>query len=98
MEKTMPSGTFRLKARHLRELTEQAGRENPHQVSMLSGVSYPTIEKYVVGKTPVEDLVHMPSLAGILIDACGMAPEKVLAMRMGELFEYVPNERAKAGR
>jgi len=98
VDKKMPSGTFRLKARHLRELTEQAGRENPHQVSMLSGVSYPTIEKYVVGKTPVDDLLHLPSLSGILVDACGLAPEKVLAMRMGELFEYVPRDGTKAGR
>jgi hypothetical protein len=96
--KKMPSGTFRLKARRLRELADQAGLQNPHRTSLEAGVSYPTIVKYLDLEGSVDETLHLPSLAGILVDACALAPEKVLRMPMGDLFEYVPNERTKAGR
>ncbi len=98
MAKTMPSGTFRLKARRLRELTKQAGLDNPHRVSLEAGVSYPTIVKYFDEDNGVDETLHLPSLVGILVDACDTPVERVLRMQLGELFEFVPRNGTKTGR
>lgn len=90
----VPSGKFRLKGQSLKEtarrlgITNKKGEANRHQVSLRAGVSYPTIDKYFEDYEDVES-IHLQSLAGILVDAFETAPEDVLDMRFGDLFDYI---------
>lgn len=95
----MPSGTFRLRGRVLKEIAKEKGivdskgNANRHQVSLRAGVSYPTVDKYFENYDEVES-IHLRSLAGILVDAFGMTPDEVLNLKLGDLFEFVSeNER-----
>lgn len=84
------SGTFRLKGRTLDDLAKSNEVKNAHQASMRSGVPYPTVKTYWEKPETLES-VHLPSLAGLLIDAGGLSPEEALSKSLGELFDFVPN-------
>ncbi len=90
----VPSGKFRLKGLALKEtarrlgIIDKKGEANRHQVSLRAGVSYPTVDKYFEDYEDVES-VHLRSLAGILVDAFETAPEDVLNMRFGDVFDYI---------
>ncbi len=91
MEKKMPTGTFRLKGSNLMDLSVEKGNAvNPHQVAMRSGVSYPTIHRYI--KQPQEvEAVLLRALWGFLVDGIGLSPEDVAGMDFGEIFEPMPD-------
>ena len=90
VQEKVPTGVFRLKGAHLMSLAKERGVDNPHRVSMKSGVSYPTIHRYVEKPEEVE-AISLKALYGFLIDGVGMSPEEVEGMRFGEIFDAVPN-------
>ncbi len=91
MEKKVPTGTFRLKGKKLMDLSRERGNaKNPHQVAMRSGVSYPTIHRYI--KQPEEvEAVLLRALWGFLVDGIGLSPEDVADMDFGDIFEPLPD-------
>lgn len=91
MAKTMPTGTFRLKGSKLMDISRERGNaKNPHQVSMRSGVSYPTILRYIEKPEEVE-AVLLRALWGFLVDGIGLSAEDLASMDFGEIFEPVPD-------
>jgi hypothetical protein len=90
----MPTGVFRLKGSMILEAGKRKGIENIHQVSMRSGVSYPTAYRYIEKPEKVE-AVSLRALYGVLVDGIGMSPEEIANMRLGDLFELVPDQEAK---
>ena len=91
MEIIVARGTFRLKGATLKQMAKRAGIDNKHQLSMKAGISYPSSVTWMTEPEKLES-IHLPSLAGILIDAFGMTPSQALDLRLGDLFEYVPDE------
>lgn len=90
MKERMPSGVFRLKGSRLMALGKERGVENPHQVSMKSGVSYPTIHRYAEKPEEVE-AISLRALYGFLVDGLGLSPDEVESLRFGDVFEAVPD-------
>ncbi len=91
MDKKMPTGTFRLKGSKLMDLSRERGNaKNPHQVAMRSGVSYPTIHRYIEKSEEVE-AVLLRALWGFLVDGIGLSPEDVASMDFGDIFEPLPD-------
>jgi hypothetical protein len=86
----MPSGVFRLKGSSLMSLARSRGAQNPHQVSMKSGVSYPTIHRYTEKPEELES-ISLKALYGFLIDGVGLQPAEVERMSFGDIFEAIPN-------
>ena len=85
----MPSGTFRLKGAALFERFRKRGFDNHHRISLQARVTYPTVQFWLQDEPAVESL-HLPSLAGLLVDGLGMTPEQALSLRLGDLLDYVP--------
>lgn len=91
----MATGVFRLKGSKLRELSQSRGIENVHQVSMRSGVSYPTAYRYFEKPEQVES-VSLRALYGVLVDGIGLTPAEVSDLRLGDILEQVPDNRIGA--
>ncbi len=64
------------------------GAKNAHQLALRSRVSYPTILRYITMPHEIQayDAMVLPA---ILIDGQGIAPEELLNMRLGDLFDLV---------
>lgn len=90
----MPTGVFRLKGSQLRELARTKGVKNIHQVSMRSGVSYPTTYRYIENPDQVES-VSLRALYGVLVDGLGLSHEEVANLRLGDILELIPDNGAK---
>jgi hypothetical protein len=89
----MPTGVFRLKGSTIGANAKRKGVENPHQVSMRSGVSYPTVHRYIETPEKVE-AISLRALYGVLVDGIGMSPSEIAEMKLGDLFELVPDSVA----
>jgi hypothetical protein len=85
----MPSGTFRLKGAALLERFHKRGFDNHHRISLQARVTYPTVKSWLQDEPEVESL-HLPSLAGLLVDGLGMTPDEALSLRLRDLLEYLP--------
>lgn len=88
------SGTFRLKGHQLfsKGYSERRVR-NIQELADTSGMTYATAHrwaKYSDGITGVD----LRNLAGFLVDGLQLKPEEVENMRFGDIFEFVPNEKA----
>ena len=66
------------------------GVKNAHQATLKSGVCYPVVQRYFKKSEDIES-VHLRSLAGLLISACGMTPDQVLNLPLGYLFDFIPD-------
>ena len=87
---TMPTGVFRLKGSTILEASKRKGIENIHQISMRGGVSYPTVHRYIETPKKVES-ISLRALYGVLVDGAGMTPSEIAEMKLGDLFELVPD-------
>ena len=70
------------------------GASNPHELSLRSGLSYPTVVKY----TSPEDAVKAYDgsvLPSILIEGQGMDPDEFMNLRLGDLFTLERSNGAK---
>lgn len=92
MELTMASWQLRLKGQQILRLGK--GAENPHQLHLRSGISYPTVRKYIdePGSVRAYDANVLP---GILIEGQGLSPDEFLSLRIGDIFELVLKEEAE---
>ena len=88
----MAGWRLRLKGQQLLKIGK--GADNPHQLHLRSGISYPTVKKYVdePGEVRAYDSNVLP---GILIDGQGLTPDQMLEMRLGDLFELIYEGPAK---
>lgn len=91
----MATGVFRLKGSKLREIGVRNGVKNIHQVSMRSGVSYPTTYRYIENPDQVES-VSLRALYGVLVDGLGLSHEEVSNLRLGDILELVPDNQVGA--
>lgn len=92
MDAIMVNGAFRLKGQALLALGKLRGIENAHQIHLRSGVSWPTIYRYIENPDQVQS-INLDSLAGFLIDGLGLSPDEVVGLKFGDVFEYVPSEK-----
>lgn len=67
-------------------ILERSGASNVHQLSLRSGVSYPTVEKYIRRPEDIQAL-DLGVLLQVLVDGCGMTLQQVAELRVGDLFE-----------
>jgi len=87
----MPSGTFRLKGAELLDRFHKRGLESYHRISLQARVTYPTVRLWLQDESTVVSL-HLPSLAGLLVDGLGLTPQQALSLRLGDLLDYVPTD------
>jgi hypothetical protein len=79
----MPKLTFKKMA-----LLELSKLENPHRLSLRSGVSYDTTLRFVNEPEKVKD-IDTTVLASLLLKGLGMSEKEVLDLRLGDLFAFV---------
>ena len=73
-------------------LLSLSGLDNPHQLALRSQVSSPTVNKYVNNPETV-DAIDAQVLSSILLNAAGFSPEKILDMKLGDIFEFATEEK-----
>ena len=91
----MATGVFRLKGSKLLEIGKRKGVENIHQISMRSGISYPTTRRYIETPEQVE-AVSLRALYGVLVDGIGMTREEVAGLRFGDVFDMISDKETGA--
>jgi hypothetical protein len=82
-------GSFRLRGHFLLQEAQKRGVDNLHQLHLRSGVSWQTTHKYVTNKEIAS--VDLTVLADLLTDGVGLTPEEIANLRLGDIFEFVPN-------
>jgi DNA-binding Xre family transcriptional regulator len=75
--------TMQLKGAKLLAMSEA---RNSHQLSLRAGVSHPTVSKYVL-EPEKADYIKLSILEAILKRGCGLSPEQIREMRVGDLFD-----------
>ena len=91
MGQQMATGVFRLKGSKILEIGKGKGVDNIHQISMRSGVSYPTAHRWVEKPEQVE-AISLRALYGVLVDGIGLSLGEVSALKISDIFELVPDE------
>ncbi len=82
----MPAGKFRLKSRSA--ILKLGNAPNAHQVGTRSGISWPTVSKYLSEKEDTEMVsVDLAVLYGILTDGLGLTEEQALNLKIGDVFD-----------
>ena len=84
------SGRFRLNRRFFDAEKLKANDTNPHRLSLEEKVSRPTVLKYL--KANDVDTFSGDVLYAILVSGFGLNPDEIKDMRIGDIFEVVPNE------
>jgi hypothetical protein len=86
MEQIMTGWRLILKGQQILKMGK--GAENAHQLSLRSGVSYPTVKRYVDTPELVQalDAIVLPT---VLIEGQGLTREQVLDLRIGDLFDIL---------
>jgi hypothetical protein len=71
------------------DLLKQSGELNPHRLSLKVQMAAPTVHRYVSQADRVQalDLTVFPQL---VMRALDLEPDEFLAMKIGDLFEFVP--------
>ena len=98
---TLASGTFRLKGSQLLEkYGSRRDIENPHQLSLASRISWPTVSRLFFD--PETERAAQPPksldyevLWGVLVDGLGITPKELERMPFGELFELLQKNGAE---
>ncbi len=87
MQDVMSSGTVRLNDRFW---SDGNLKMNKHRLSQQGRISYPTVLKYL--NTP-SDVAAFDGgvLYTILVDGMGYSPEEAAQLRMGDVFDFVPD-------
>lgn len=68
------------------KLLAMCKQPNPHAVSMATGISYPTVLRYThPGGAP--QMVDLVILGTLLAVGCGLNPEQVANLKLGDLFD-----------
>jgi hypothetical protein len=94
-DRTMKTGTFRLKGSSLLARAKENGVENRHQLSFKANVSHQSVYSLFDG-TPMTQM-NLYVLAKILIVGLGYTPDELMDVKFGEIFEYVdPDELGAA--
>ena len=83
----MPSGTIRFKGAELLERYDMS----VYRLTQLGAASYPTLHKYFL-RPDHSDLVSRRVIYGILVDGFGLSLEEAQNVRMGDLWEFLPDE------
>lgn len=65
--------------------------DNPHQLALKAQVSQPTIQKYIVHSKDVKQ-IDTAVMAALLMRGLEMTREEILNMKIGELFDLVPEK------
>ena len=91
----MASGVFRLKGPNLLEIGKRKGVNSINQLSLRSGITYATAHRYIQNPGEVEAM-SLRNLYGILVDGLGLSAEEVMNMRIGDVFDAVPDKEGKA--
>jgi hypothetical protein len=65
-----------------------SGLENPHQLALRSQVSSPTVNKYNISPEKIV-AVDTSVLSSILLNGVGLSQEQILALKLGDIFEFV---------
>lgn len=68
-----------------KRILEISGLPNAHQISMRALVSYDTVNRYLNAPEKVNE-IDAGVLTRILLDGCGIAPERLMEMRIGDIF------------
>ena len=84
------SGRFRLNRDFFDAEKLKANDTNPHRLSLDEKVSRPTVLKYL--KADDVDTFSGDVLYAILVSGFGMKPNEIKELRIGDLFEVLPNE------
>lgn len=87
----MASGSIRLRGRELLErynISMYRLKEN-------GAASWPTVYKYMAKSDEVENF-SADVLYGILIDGIGLTPEQAADLKIGDIFEFVPDANGAA--
>lgn len=84
------SGKFRLNRRFFDAEKLKANDTNPHRLSLDEKVSRPTVLKYL--KAEDVNTFSGDVLYAILVSGFGLNPGEIEEMRIGDLFEVLPNE------
>jgi hypothetical protein len=82
------AGKFRLKSRG--EILKLGKTPNAHQVSMRSGISWPTVSKYLNEEEAARDemvSVDLAVLYGVLTDGLGLTESDAMNLKFGDVFE-----------
>ena len=87
MQDTVASGTVRLNGRFW---TETNLRMNKHRLSQQGRISYPTVLKYLNTPTDVS-MFDGGVIYTILVDGMGYSPEDAAELRLGDVFDFVPD-------
>jgi len=77
--------TFQLKPGKFLELS---GHDNVHQISLASQISAYTGYKYINNTDRVKS-VDLEVFIALLSGGAGLSEEKILNMKLGDLFEFV---------
>ena len=67
-------------------ILEKSGLKNSHQLALRARISAPTASKFIIQPENVKYL-DTEVLARMLVDGCGLTPEQILDMRLGDIFE-----------
>lgn len=84
----MATGTVRLNGRFW---ADENLKINKHRLSQRGRISYPTVRKYLSGSGDVTAFDGRV-LYAILVEGMGYSPEDVAQLRVGDVFDFVPNE------
>jgi len=68
---------------------------NAHQLALRSGVSVPTVAKYI-NKPEKSETITGEVLASILLNGLQLTEKQVLDLRIGDLFEFFDPDKQKA--